>query len=55
LFLLSTTQELDKEFGRVLDCLSKLPNGIDERTVVVFGSDHGEMLESHEMTGKGQW
>ena len=48
-------QELDKEFGRLLDALRELPNNVEARTVVVFASDHGEMLESHELTGKGHW
>jgi len=46
-------QELDHEFGRVLDALEK--GGQADSTIVVFASDHGEMLESHELTGKGHW
>lgn len=46
--------ELDAEFGRVLDTLKRSPE-VNDRTIVVFASDHGEMLQSHEMVGKGTW
>ena len=36
---------LDEQFGRLLDRLAAL--GLDENTLVVFTSDHGDMLWSH--------
>ncbi|MEB2363863.1 MAG: sulfatase [Bryobacteraceae bacterium] len=43
---------LDHNFGRLLGCLDEL--GIAEDTVVVFTSDHGDMLGSHGQFHKGQ-
>jgi arylsulfatase A-like enzyme len=42
----------DYWLGRVLDTLENL--GLDERTVVVFTSDHGEELLDHGFYGHGQ-
>lgn len=42
----------DYWLGRVLDALEKLE--LDERTVVVFTSDHGEELLDHGFYGHGQ-
>ncbi len=42
----------DYWLGRVLDTLERL--GLDERTVVVFTSDHGEELLDHGFYGHGQ-
>lgn len=36
---------VDREFGRILTALSEL--GLDENTIVVFTSDHGETMASH--------
>ncbi|QOR70570.1 sulfatase [Ruania alkalisoli] len=41
---------LDTEMGRLLDCLEDL--GLAESTLVVFTSDHGDMLWSHGMLKK---
>lgn len=41
---------VDKYVGVVLDELEK--QGILENTIVIFTSDHGEMLGSHDKTGK---
>jgi len=41
---------LDREMGRLLDALDR--NGIRENTIVVFSSDHGDMLGSHRMGHK---
>ena len=43
-------KEIDDQVGRVLDKLDEL--GLTDRTLVVFTSDHGEMLGSHGMNGK---
>ncbi|MEO0966508.1 MAG: sulfatase [Planctomycetota bacterium] len=42
---------IDHEFGRLLDELDRL--GVADNTVVVFTSDHGEMLGSHGRMAKG--
>jgi len=44
---------LDYEFGRLLDHLKK--TGLDKNTIVVFTSDHGEMLGSQGRMTKGIW
>jgi Arylsulfatase A and related enzymes len=42
---------LDHEVGRVVDALGN--NGLREDTVVIFLSDHGEMMGDHWMIRKG--
>lgn len=44
------TDWVDDCFGRILAVLKK--KGIEDNTIVVFSSDHGEMLNSHGMAGK---
>ena len=44
-------EQLDLEVGRILDALQQ--TGQAERTIVVFHSDHGEMLGDHGMYLKG--
>ncbi|WP_255490593.1 sulfatase [Dysgonomonas sp. 511] len=41
---------VDREFGRVLETLKEL--GLDENTIVVFTSDHGETMASHVLDPK---
>ena len=41
---------VDENFGRILDCLKT--EGLEENTIVVFTSDHGEMMGSHGLMGK---
>ena len=43
--------ENDKYIGLIIDQLPKL--GIDDRTLVIFNSDHGEMLGDHGLVFKG--
>lgn len=43
-------KEVDDEVGRILDKLDEL--GLTDNTLVVFTSDHGEMLGSHGLRGK---
>ncbi|OBG82020.1 sulfatase [Mycobacterium sp. E802] len=45
-------QQVDAQIGRVLDILSARPE-VDDNTVVVFTSDHGEYAGSHGLRGKG--
>ncbi|MBT3380281.1 MAG: sulfatase-like hydrolase/transferase [Lentisphaerae bacterium] len=42
---------LDQEFGRVLDALER--RGIADNTLVIFTSDHGDMLGDHQLLVKG--
>ena len=44
---------LDESVGRVLDALDK--EGLTEKTVVVFLSDHGEYLGDYGLVGKGMF
>ncbi len=41
---------IDDQFGRIMDCLKR--NGLDENTIVVFTSDHGNCLGRHEQITK---
>jgi arylsulfatase A-like enzyme len=43
-------KEVDDWVGKILDKLDAL--GLSENTLVIFTSDHGEMLGSHGMRGK---
>jgi arylsulfatase A-like enzyme len=42
---------IDDQIGRVLKTLDEF--GLSDNTVVVFSSDHGEMLGEHHIIGKG--
>ncbi|MFP3937175.1 MAG: sulfatase [Phycisphaerae bacterium] len=42
---------VDTAVGRILDTLER--TGLAENTIVVFTSDHGDMMSSHNMLGKG--
>ena len=42
---------IDAQVGRMLDALEQ--SGQRENTVVIFMSDHGEMLGDHGLTRKG--
>lgn len=43
---------VDDNFGRLLKCLKE--EGLEENTIVVFTSDHGEMMGSHGLMHKQQ-
>ena len=42
---------LDRNLGRILDAVEK--NGLADRTIVIFTSDHGYMFGHHRLVGKG--
>ena len=44
---------VDEQFGRILTCLKE--EGLAENTIVIFTSDHGEMMSSHGLMGKTVW
>ena len=42
---------IDRQIGRVLDCLDE--SGLAEDTIVIFTSDHGDMIGDHGIWAKG--
>lgn len=46
----AATQNLDDCMGRLLDSLKE--EGLEDDTILVFSSDHGDMLGSHRMASK---
>jgi len=44
---------VDEQIGKVLQTLKE--QGLDDNTIVIFTSDHGEMLGSHGMMHKNIW
>ena len=42
---------IDRHYGMIIDALDEL--GLRDNTVVIFHSDHGEMLGDHGLTHKG--
>ncbi|MCL2507726.1 MAG: sulfatase-like hydrolase/transferase [Oscillospiraceae bacterium] len=42
--------QIDREVGRTLDLLDEL--GLADSTIVIFCSDHGDVMREHGMTGK---
>ncbi|MDX9971741.1 MAG: sulfatase-like hydrolase/transferase [FCB group bacterium] len=44
---------VDEQFGRMLACLKE--EGLEDNTIVVFTSDHGEMMGSHGRMYKSVW
>ncbi len=49
-YYFANVSAVDHYIGQVLDKLEDM--GLDENTIVVFSSDHGEMLGSHSRQGK---
>jgi len=48
----ASVRALDAEFGRLLDALDSTWTPTGRQRIVVFTSDHGEMLGSHGLVGK---
>ena len=44
---------VDEQLGRILDCLEA--QGLAEDTIVLFTSDHGDMMGSHSQMYKSLW
>lgn len=44
---------VDEQFGKLMQYLEE--EGLKEDTIVVFTSDHGEMMGSHDLMGKSVW
>ncbi len=51
-YYLSMVTLIDREIGRVVEKLKE--EGLYENTIIVFTSDHGEMMGSHGETGKNK-
>ena len=47
------TEQVDRDIGRVLEALRGA--GLEEQTLVVFTSDHGDMDASHRLRNKGRF
>lgn len=50
-YYLNCIQDNDNSLMKILTCLRE--NGMMENTIIVFTSDHGELLGSHALKGKG--
>jgi arylsulfatase A-like enzyme len=49
---LALTKNLDDNVGRLMDYMKK--SGLDKSTIVVFTSDHGELMGAHGFRGKSR-
>jgi arylsulfatase A-like enzyme len=47
------TEQVDRHIGRILDALKR--NGLEEKTLVIFTSDHGDMDACHRLASKGRF
>ena len=52
-YYLGALTGVDENFGRILRAIED--KGIYDDTIVIFTSDHGDLMGSHNMTGKGPW
>ena len=49
----AAVEGLDRQFGRIMECLEAL--GLADDTVVVLSADHGDCMGSHGVYGKNIW
>ena len=47
------TEQVDRHIGLILDALKR--NGLEEETLIVFTSDHGDMDACHRLSSKGRF
>ncbi len=47
------TERVDQHIGRILDALKR--SGLEEETLIVFTSDHGDMDACHRLASKGRF
>jgi arylsulfatase A-like enzyme len=47
------TEQVDRHIGRILDAIRR--NGLDDETLVIFTSDHGDMDACHRLASKGRF
>lgn len=47
------TEQVDRHIGRILDALQQ--DGLDQETLVIFTSDHGDMDACHRLASKGRF
>ena len=47
------TEQVDRHIGRILAALKQ--NGLEEETLVIFTSDHGDMDACHRLASKGRF
>jgi arylsulfatase A-like enzyme len=47
------TEQVDQHIGQILDALKR--NGLEEETLVIFTSDHGDMDACHRLASKGRF
>ncbi len=45
------TEQVDRHIGQILDAVKR--NGLEDETLIVFTSDHGNMDASHRLASKG--
>ncbi len=47
------TEQVDSRIGQILDAVKR--NGLEEKTLIIFTSDHGDMDASHRLASKGRF
>lgn len=47
------TEQVDRHIGQILDALKR--NGLEEETLIIFTSDHGDMDACHRLASKGRF
>lgn len=47
------TEQVDRHIGRILDAIAR--SGLDQETLIIFTSDHGDMDACHRLASKGRF